>query len=207
MSGSEMSHPETRQRPSRLAAMSGVRARAIFAAAVIAALVVLPGCGGSGGEGGIPQEVADQMLATAQEIETANEDGDCQTAQASTTELRNQAAEVEVAETKRALDAMITRLDENIDADCTESGTTDTEEKPEPEEETTEPAPVEPTTTTTTTPTETVPPEEEEEPSVPEQPPSEGGGPNGPPQTPPGQSGGNPGGGGTAPPTGGVDEG
>jgi hypothetical protein len=203
MSGSEMDHPEGRERPPRLAAMSGVRARSITAAAVITALVVLAGCGGSGGEGGIPQDVADEMLAATQEIEEASLPEECPGAQAATTSLRNQAAEVDVAETKRALDAMITRLDENIDAECAGAGTTDTEEKPEPEEPTTTETTVPTTTTPTTTTETTAPPEEEEEPEVPEQPPGEGGGPNGPPQTPPGQSGG---GGGTAPPTGGIEE-
>jgi hypothetical protein len=69
MSGSEMHHPERDIRPSRLAAMPGARWTAILAAATIAALGALAGCGGDDGGGSIPQETADEMLATAAEIE------------------------------------------------------------------------------------------------------------------------------------------
>lgn len=198
MSGSDMHHPEAGNRPNRLAAMPGRRGRAILAAAILAALVPLSGCGGDDGGGSIPQESADAMLASAAEIEQANAEGDCETAQSATTDLRSQVGELGDGQVKKSLDAMVTRLDENLDADCVEEGTSPDPETEEPEPE----APVE----TTPVPEETAPveeetappPEEEEETPTPEQPPSEGGGPNGP------QPGG---GGGTAPPTGGIDEG
>lgn len=194
MSASEMDHPEAGNAPSRLAAMPGARRRAILAVALAAALGALAGCGGSGGDGGIPPESADTMLAIADEIQAANDEGDCETAQRATTELRNEVDELGGGETKEALDAMVTRLDENIDEECAESGTTD-----EAEPETTTSVPVEPTTTTPTTTTTTTAPPEDEEPETPEQPQGEGGGPNGPPQNPPG-------GGGGAPPTGGLED-
>jgi hypothetical protein len=182
--------------------MPGTRGTAIVAAAVIAALFAIAGCGGDDGEGAIPQEASDEMLAATAEIEEANAAGDCELAQQRTTDLRNLVSDLGDGQVKRSLDAMVTRLDENLDDDCQEeeTGTTDTEE--EPEEPTTS-VPVEPTTTfeETTTTTEP-PPEEEEEPSTPEQPPGEGGGPSGP--TPGGGQGG--GGGGAAPPTGGIEE-
>lgn len=200
MWGSEMHHPEPGNRPRRLAAMSGARGRAILAAAVIAAPFAIAGCGGDGGDGAIPQDSADAMLAATAEIDEANSEGDCETAQARTTDLRDEVNDLGDGQTKRALDAMVTRLDENLDEECTPTGTS---EKPEPEpEETATSVPVEPETTIEETTTTTTPPEEEQ-PTTPEQPPNEGGGPNGPPQSPPGQSGG----GGAAPPTGGIDEG
>lgn len=194
MSASEMRRPSPRKRPSRLAAMRG---RAILAAAMIAALVAISGCGGGEG-GGIPQDSADSMLAITGEIEEANANGECDTAQSKTTELRNVVAELEGGETKQALGAMVTRLDENIDVECGEEGTTDDEVEPEQEPE--PEVPVEPAPVPEEEPTEPAPvPEEEEEPAPPEQPPGEGGGPQGPPETPPGQSGG-------GPPTGGLEE-
>ena len=201
MSGSEMHHPEPGNRPSRLAPMPGARGIAIVAAAVIAALFAIAGCGGDDGGGSIPQDLADEMLATSGEIEEANASGECELAQQRTTDLRNQVGELGDGQVKRSLQAMVTRLDENLDSECeeTDTGTTDTEEEPE---ETTTSVPVEPTTTVEEPTTTTEPPPEEEEPPTPEQPPGEGGGPNGP--TPGGGAGG---GGGAAPPTGGIDEG
>ena len=194
MSGSELHHPEPGGGPNRLAAMPGARGRAILAVALAGALA---GCGGDSGGGDIPQDTADTMLARAGEIEAANEEGDCEAAQQSTTELRNEVATLDNGETRRALDAMVTRLDENLDADCVPEGTSPDPEAEEPVEEVpVEPAPV---------PEEEEPAPEEEEPSpeeeesAPEQPPGEGGGPNGP--GPPNGAGGG------APPTGGVDEG
>ena len=197
MSGSDMHHPGAGKRPNRLAAMPGTRGRAILAAAILAALIALSGCGGDDGGGSIPQDSADAMLATAAEIEQANANGDCETAQAQTTDLREQVSDLGDGQTKKSLDAMVTRLDQNLDEECTPEGTSDQPEKPE--EETTTSVPVEPETTVEETTTTTAPPEEEEEPETPEQPPGEGGGPNGP------QPGGGAGGG-TVPPTGGIEE-
>lgn len=202
MWASEIHHPEGLDRPSRLAAMRGARARAVLAAAMFAALVAISGCGGSVGDGGIPQETADSMLALTQQIEDANASRDCDTASRATTELRAEVDSLEGGETKQALDAMVTQLDENIDADCVPEGASgEANAKPEEQEEPTTSVPVEPepTVPTTTTTTETTAPPPEEEPPEPEQPPHEDGGPNGPPQTPPGQAGG-------GPPTGGVEE-
>jgi len=201
MSASDMDHPEPAGSPNKLAAMPGARGRAIFAAAISAGLLAIAGCGGDSGGGDIPQDTADSMLAQADEIRSANEAGDCEAAQTSTTELRNEVATLDGGETKQALDAMVTRLDENLDADCVEEGTSPDPETEEPveEEAPVEPAPVPEETAPTEEETEPAP-EEEEEPAPPEQPAGEGGGPDGPA---PGGSGG----GGTAPPTGGVDEG
>jgi hypothetical protein len=184
--------------------MPGVRGRALLSAAVAAALLGVAGCGGGDEGQDIPQAQADAMLATIDEIQASSDQDECGDAQAATTELRNQVADLDNGETKQALDAMITRLDENLDDDCVPTGTSpdaDTEE-PAPEEEPVEPAPVEPETEPAPVEPETEPAPEEDEPPTPEQPPGEGGGPNGP--APPGGGGG---GGGSTPPTGGVDEG
>ncbi len=183
----------------RLAAMP--RGTRLAGPAVTLALAAsAAGCGGDGGAL-IPSESADEMVSTAQQIEDATTSQDCEQAQASTTELRGQVEalpEETDDEIVDALDQMVSRVDEQLDAECVEEGTTDTEE------ETTEPTETTETTETTTSiPTETEtettePPPEEEEEAPPEQPPSEGGGPQGPPVSPPGQSGG-------GPPTGGVE--
>jgi hypothetical protein len=165
---------------------------------MIAALVAISGCGSGVGDGGIPSDTAESMLSLTQRIDDANANGDCDTAAEATTELRNQVDGLGAGETKEALGAMVTQLDENLDADCAPEGPTG-EADAKPEEETTTSVPVEPETTVpTTTTTETTEPPPEEEPP-PEQPPNEGGGPNGPPQTAPGQGGG-------TPPTGGIEE-
>jgi hypothetical protein len=187
----------------RLAAMlGGTRLAAL--AATLALAAASAGCGGDGGGELIPPESADQMLTTAQQISDAVNSQDCDGAQASTTELRG-LVDALPAETddeiEDALDQMVSRVDEQLEADCVEEGTTDTEEEPTEPTETTET--VEPTTTTTV-PTETdeaptePAPEEEDEAPPPEQPPGEGGGPQGPSVSPPGQSGG-------GPPTGGTE--
>jgi hypothetical protein len=187
-------------RVTRLAAMPRLVGFAV--ALVLAAQVA--GCGGDDGGGPeIPQEDADALIATTQEIERASDADECEDAQAATNQLRDQvdALETEVdSEIYDALSQMVSRLDEELGVECVEEGTTDPEETvEEPPVETVEP---EPTTTTTTT---EPPPEEEEEPeeeeAPPEQPPGEGGGPegSGPPVEPPGQAGG-------APPTGGIEE-
>jgi hypothetical protein len=173
--------------------MPGARA-IILVAATIAALFAISGCGG--GDDGvteIPPDAADQMLATTQQIQEASDAENCDEAQSATTDLRGQVDDLEEGKTKQSLSAMVTRLDQNLDNECADTGTTD--EAPEPEEEPTTSVPVEPSTTTSTTETTTSVPEETE---PPEQPPGEGGGSNGPPQTPPGQDGG-------GPPTGGLE--
>jgi outer membrane biosynthesis protein TonB len=185
-------------RVTRLAAMPRLVGFAV--ALVLAAQVA--GCGDDGGGPEIPQEDADALIATTQEIEQASDAAECEDAQAATNQLRDQvdALEGEVdSEIFDALSQMVSRLDEELGVECVEEGTTDTEETVE---EPVEPVEPEPTTTTTTT---EPPPEEEEEPeeeeAPPEQPSGEGGGPEGPapPVEPPGQSGG-------APPTGGIEE-
>ena len=176
------------ERLRRLAAMPGSRGRPLLALGGTL-VIALAGCGG-GGDGSIPQDTGDEMASLVDEIRTATDDADCDTAQTLTTDLRNEADTLEGGETKTTLIEMVENLDRNLDEECTDRGTSDEEVDPKPEED---PEPVEPTTTTavptTTTPTTTVP--EEEEPEVPEQPPGEGGGNSqGPPATPPGQEGG-----------------
>jgi hypothetical protein len=185
-------------RVTRLAAMPRLVGFAV--ALVLAAQVA--GCGDDGGGPEIPQEDADALIATTQEIERATDNDECADAQAATSDLRVQvdALQGEVdSEIYDALSQMVSRLDEELGVECVEEGTTDTEE---PVEEPVEEEPVEPEPTTTTT-TTTQPPEEEEEPeeeeAAPEQPSGEGGGPQGPPVAPPGQTGG-------GPPTGGIEE-
>jgi hypothetical protein len=136
------------------------------------------------------------MLDTAQRIEEATTSRACDEAQTLTTDLRGLVGELPEEtdpEIVDALDQMVSRIDEELDAECVEEGTTDTEETPETTETTVEPE------TTTSVPTETTtttepPPEEEDEEAPPTGPPGEGGG-EGPPVTPPGQSGGAPTGG------------
>ena len=206
MSGSEMHRPGAREPRPTLAAMPGARGRAVLAAAMIAALAALAGCGGDDEGGAIPKDTADEMLAATAEIEAANNEDDCQTAQQRTTDLRNLVSDLGDGQVKKSLDAMVTRLDENLDDECDPTGTSD---NPEPPEEETTPTTTETTPTIEETTTTTTEPPPEEEPPTPEQPPGEGGGPNGP-QPGGGNAGagaGSGGGGGTAPPTGGVDEG
>ena len=169
----------------------------------LALAAVAAGCGGDDSGAQIPQENADQMLATAQEIEQASSSQECDTAKSGTTDLRGQVDELEGdvdGEIYDALSQMVSRLDEQLDSECAETGTSEPETT-----ETTETVAPEPTTTTptetTTTTTEPAPEEEEEEAPAPE-PPGQGGGGGGqgPSPTPPGQSGG-------APPTGGTEEG
>jgi hypothetical protein len=170
-----------------MSASRAARPRLLAAAGALAILVA--GCGGEGGDGSIPQDTGDEMVAMVEEIRTATDEQDCDTAQTVTTDLRNEADTLEGGETKTALIEMIENLDRNLDEECTERGTSDEEVDPKPEEEE-ETTPIAPTTTTTAVPTTTTTtpvPEEEEEPETPEQPPGEG---QGPPATPPGQSGG-----------------
>lgn len=182
----------------RLAAMSGrpgMRLLGLAVALILAAAIA--GCGGDDGGPEIPREDADAMLATASEIEDATASQNCDEAQAATTTLRDQvnALEGEVgSEIYDALGQMVSRLDEELNAECTETGTTDAEETTEPPETTDTVAP--PTTTTTTT-TEEPPPEEEED----------GGDDGGPPVEPPGQGGEPPGQVPDAPPGGGAPSG
>ena len=163
-------------------------------------VILLAGCGGGGGDGSIPQDTGDEMVSLVDQIRTATDNEECDTAKSTTTELMNEVRTLDGGETQDTLVEMVESLDRNLDDECTETGTTDEEVKPKPEET----EPIETTTTavepTTTTPTTTVP-EEEEEPQVPEapHPPDEGGGNSqSPPATPPGQSGG-------GPPAGGVE--
>jgi hypothetical protein len=189
-----------RGRVTRLAAMPG-RLLGFAVALILAASVA--GCGGDDGGGPqIPQEDADAMLATAGQIEAATASEECEEAQAATNELRGQvdAVEGEVdVEIYDALSQMVSRLDEELDAECVDTGPTATEEPEESEPvppPTTTSAPPETTTTTTTT-----APEEDDEEAPPQQPPGEDDGSQGPPPvSPPGQSGG-------APPTGGTEGG
>ncbi len=167
-------------------------------ACLVAAAVFVAGCGSDDGGAGIPADQADEMKSLAAEIDAATAAQECDVAQASTTELR---ASVEALpgetdpEIVDALNAMVTRIDDQLEEECTDTGTSD--ETSTTETETTEVAPTTSVPEETTTTTTTTPPEEEE-PETPEQPPGEGGGPNGPPATPPGQGG--------APPSGGIEE-
>lgn len=180
--------PAPGEGPSTLASMRPIRA---IAGAVILA-VALSGCGGGGGDEGIPPEVAEEMIASVETVEEAVRMQDCDLAQAETTALRRQVdalPEDTDPEIRDGLDEMVSRLDEQLDEECVEAGPTGpTIEEAEPVVPT-EPAPApEP---------EPEPEEEEEkeEDSVPKQPPGEGGGSQGP--RPP-QSGGQA-------PTGGTD--
>ena len=171
----------------RLAAMRG-RRRLAGPAVALALATAVSGCGGDEGGELIPPDSAQQMLDTAQQIEEATTSEACDEAQALTTELRGLVGELPEEtdpEIEDALDQMVSRIDEELDAECVEEGTTDTEEAPETTETTVEPE------TTTSVPTETTtttePPPEEDEEAPPSGPPGEGGG-QGPPVTPPGQS-------------------
>jgi outer membrane biosynthesis protein TonB len=204
MSASEIHHSVERGAANTLAAMPGSRARGLLAAPAIAVVLAVAGCGGGGaGDGGIPPDTAEAMLDMTQQIEDASLPEECDTAQETTTALRGEAEAVETAKTREALDAMITRLDENIDADCEGLTSPDAEtEEPEAEEPVdpveTEPPPeeVEPPPEEDVEP----PPEEDtEEPPTPEQPPSEGGGQEGPAEPPSGDGGG-------GAPSGGIEE-
>ena len=178
---------------------SSPRRRAAVLAAPLA--ILLAGCGGDdGGDGSIPQDTSDEMVSLVDEIRTATDNEECDTAKSSTTDLMNEVRTLDRGKTQDTLVEMVEQLDRNLDDECTETGTTDEEVKPKPEEET---EPIETTTTTAVEPTTTTTPEttvpEEEEETTPEQPPEEGGGgSHGPPVTPPGQSGG-------GPPAGGVE--
>lgn len=165
----------------------------------------LAACGGDDGSGGeIPRAAGEEMLAQISQIEqaTASEECDRDAAQTSTTELRSQvdALEGQVdAETYDALSQMVSRLDEQLEVECVDTGTSDTEDTTETTETTAPPATTETTESTAPPTTEEPPPEEEED---------EGGGP---PVQPPGQGGAPPGqapegtpGGGT--PSGGIEE-
>lgn len=171
----------------RLAAMRG-RTRLAGPAVTLALAAAGAGCGGEDGGAQIPPDSADAMLETAQRIEDAVTERSCETAQGLTTELRGQVEalpEETDPEIVDALDQMVSRLDEQLDGECVEEGTTDTEEEPttEPTETTVAPEPTTSVPTETTTTTEPPPEEEEEEAPPPDS--SGPGGGEGPPVTPP----------------------
>ena len=180
----------------RLAAMPGrSRTRLLGLAAALTLAAAVAGCGGDEGGEKIPAEDAQAMLDTASRIEQASASQECDEAQSGTTELRGR-VEALPEETDQeivdALDQMVSRVDEQLDAECADTGTSEPEETTETVAPPTTTSP--PTETTTTT---TEPPEEDDEEEAPVQPPGEGGGGQGPPVSPPGQSGGEPPSGGT----------
>lgn len=64
----------------RLAAMSKSKRRRATSAAFAAAMMGLAGCGGSGDEGTIPSQNADELLQQLSLVETNVADGNCTTA-------------------------------------------------------------------------------------------------------------------------------
>jgi hypothetical protein len=194
----------------RLAAMPGrVGTPLAGLAMALTACAAIAGCGGDDGGPEIPREDADAMLATVSEIEAASASQECDEAQAGTTNLREQVDSLDGeidGEIHDALSQMVSRLDEELGAECAETGPTG----PEETTETTEPTEtVAPTTTTTTTTTDEEPPPgegdddggeegEDGDGGPPVQPPGEGGEPPG--QVPEGPPGG-------GAPSGGIEEG
>jgi len=174
------------------------RTRLLGLAAALTLAAAVAGCGGDEGGEKIPAEDAQAMLDTASRIEQASASQECDEAQSGTTELRGR-VEALPEETDQeivdALDQMVSRVDEQLDAECADTGTSEPEETTETTETVAPPTTTSPPTETTTTTTE--PPEEDDEEEAPVQPPGEGGGGQGPPVSPPGQSGGEPPSGGT----------
>lgn len=163
-----------RRGPSTLASMRPIRA---IAGAVIFA-VVLSGCGGGGGDEGIPPEAAGEMIASVETVEEAVRMQDCDLAQAETTALRRQVdalPEDTDPEIRDGLDEMVSRLDEQLEEECVEVGPTGpTIEEAEPV------VPTEPAPAPEPEPAPEEEPAEEEEDSEPKQPSGEGGGSQGP---------------------------
>ena len=117
--------------------------------ALVAALL-LPGCGSSNPKL-IPQDRADQLVESLDEVAARTSDEDCDGAEAALRDARNQVAELPRQvdrRLKRNLNAWLDHVEEKIPADCKPA-----EKTPEPTET---PAATEtPAETATATPTET----------------------------------------------------
>ena len=122
----------------RLAVMPGPGAASSNARRALLCLAIalplgLAGCG-SNEEGGaeIPQESADAMLASVSTIRQATASRQCEDAQAATNELRDQVDALPTQtddEITEALGQMVSRLDEELDAECVETGPTGEDEE------------------------------------------------------------------------------
>ncbi len=139
--------------------------RFLLGPALVAALL-LSACGSSNPEL-IPQDRADALIQSVDQIDQRTSDEDCDGAEEALREARNQVSELpsEVdAKLKRNLNAWLRQIADEIPKDCkpeetptptasaTETATPDASETPTPTET--------PTATETPAPTETPPPEE-----------------------------------------------
>lgn len=180
-------------------------------ACVVAAIALLPGCGG-GDDAEIPRDDAQRMLETLGELESAAEEGNCTGATSNVIQLRTQAEQTQVGESLHGeLMEGVARTEELVKTQvCTDTGATGTqsdagEQRPEDDAATTTPTTTAPDETTTTE-TEPPPPSDEDTGDGGESDEESGGGdgaeafdPGG--GNPPPGPGGNP----NAPPSGGIE--